>query len=359
MPTLAGYNRRIKLTVDSTKIDSDLTAFPIAIHLDSTHGEEVFAELGSDANRKKVAFTSSDGITQLYAEVERFNYASSKACYHVSKSGWVMDSASDEIIYMYYNKNAADNSTYIGNTNDAAAHNVWDANFKMVQHFNRDPSSGAPQALDSTNNNHDGISQGAMTSGDLIDGLGLAVAHDLDGTNDFFTVGAAGILHGAANMTIEAIFNCRAAAGNHFIWAEATAVGEILLLRIQAGNVGFYLHDGTWHGVASAGTIGTVNKEYIAGTLHSVNGMSAWIAAAADGTDASTATSTGTIVNADIAYGRTVPNYSNAIIGELRLSNVARSAAWKKATNYSLKNNLLIYGDEETTGNAVFFGCNF
>jgi len=41
-------------------------------------------------------------------------------------------------------------------------------------------------------------------------------------------------------------------------------------------------------------------------------------------------------------------SYFNGSIDEVRISNVARSAAWIKATYYSLNNSLLTYGAEET-----------
>ena len=73
---LSGYDQRIKLTIDNTKIDAALSDFPVTIFFTSTQGEEIFTEFDADADYMKCAFTLSDGTTQLYAEKELFTYVS-------------------------------------------------------------------------------------------------------------------------------------------------------------------------------------------------------------------------------------------------------------------------------------------
>ncbi len=51
--------------------------------------------------------------------------------------------------------------------------------------------------------------------------------------------------------------------------------------------------------------------------------------------------------------------FFNGLIDEIRVSNVARSAAWIKASYNSGNNSLVSYGSEEGIDNAVFFSCNF
>ncbi len=71
---LPGWEKRIKLKTDESKIDCDLTNFPILVHISNASGvnakniTEIFSEIGS--NNKKIAFTSSDGVTELYAEID-------------------------------------------------------------------------------------------------------------------------------------------------------------------------------------------------------------------------------------------------------------------------------------------------
>jgi len=67
------YDKRIKLTIDHTKVDSDLSDFPVTVFFTATQAEEIFTEFDADSDYMKCAFTASDGTTQLYAEKELFN----------------------------------------------------------------------------------------------------------------------------------------------------------------------------------------------------------------------------------------------------------------------------------------------
>ena len=188
MGWLGTWAKRLKLTIDYSKIDGALSDFPVMVHLSAGSGigdvdvSAVFDELGSDANRKKIAVTTSDGETQCYVEIERWDDASEKAWLHV-KVPSVSDSA-DTVLYLYYDSAQADNTTYVGDTTDAVTHNVWDANFAAVYHMAQDPNGdGAGAIKDSTSNENDGTPTGSMTTADLVDGqVGKGI--DFDGSDD-------------------------------------------------------------------------------------------------------------------------------------------------------------------------------
>jgi len=116
MAWLEGWDqRRIKLTTNEAVIDTaDLTWFRVIVTLSPTHGDCVFDELTSDANRFKIAFTKADGETQLYGEIEKWDDANESAIIHVSRDGWVIDYDVDTDFYMYYDIDHADNTDYIG-----------------------------------------------------------------------------------------------------------------------------------------------------------------------------------------------------------------------------------------------------
>ena len=115
------YDQRIKLTVDHTKIDSDLTWFPIMIKLTSGQMEEVFAEFDSDDDFDRCAITLADESTQIYGDCERFDDSESVAEYHVAKAGVITDADAAGYLYFYYDKDAAHNTTYISATNSEPA----------------------------------------------------------------------------------------------------------------------------------------------------------------------------------------------------------------------------------------------
>ena len=134
---LDGWDQRIELTVDSSKIDTaNLTWFPVTVHLTAAQAEEIFSELDADADYMKVAFTKDDGTTELYAECELFDQSESVGIYHVSKDGWVLTHDADTDFYMYYDNDASSNSTYISKSGGTAGQSVYDANFKAVYHMN-------------------------------------------------------------------------------------------------------------------------------------------------------------------------------------------------------------------------------
>jgi hypothetical protein len=73
--SLTGWANRIQINIDHTKINSNLTNFPVIIHLGPSSGintanvTSLFDVIGS--NSKKIAITSSDGISQCFVEIEK------------------------------------------------------------------------------------------------------------------------------------------------------------------------------------------------------------------------------------------------------------------------------------------------
>ena len=74
---LAGWSHRVEIAIDSDKIDESLVDFPVLLYLSTSSGlgstdvSFIFDELGG--NRKKVAVTTSDGTTQCYVEIEKWD----------------------------------------------------------------------------------------------------------------------------------------------------------------------------------------------------------------------------------------------------------------------------------------------
>ncbi|MCK4529511.1 DUF2341 domain-containing protein, partial [candidate division WOR-3 bacterium] len=174
MGWLNSWKKRVKLIVDNTNIDGDLSNFPILIKISNSSGigstnvTSIFTELGSDTNRKKVAITTSDGTTQCYVEIERFDYSNSVAWLWVKAPSVASGATTD--FYLYYDNSKSDNTSYIGDTGDTPAQSVWDSNFKLVMHMAQDPNGDVAGAIkDSTSNVNHGTPAGAMTSADLVD----------------------------------------------------------------------------------------------------------------------------------------------------------------------------------------------
>ena len=180
---LGGWDERVKITIDSNDVDSALSNFPVLVYLSSSSGRNnddvtfVFDEVGS--NSKKIAITTSDGTTECYVEIEKWNATSEQAWLWVKVPS--VSNTSNTDLYLYYDNSHADNTAYVDDTSTGNSVNVWDSSFKMVQHMRDDTTSSI---VDSTSNDNDGTKTGAgepavTTSGKISD------AQDFDGSNDY------------------------------------------------------------------------------------------------------------------------------------------------------------------------------
>ncbi len=141
---LSDWDQRVKLTIDNTDIDAALSNFPILVYLSASSGRNsddvsfVFDELTSDDNRKKIAITRADGITECYVEIEKWDDANEQAWLWVKVLS--VASGADTDLYLYYDITQADNDTYVGDTNDVVAENVWGDGY-FITHFKDDPNN--------------------------------------------------------------------------------------------------------------------------------------------------------------------------------------------------------------------------
>ncbi len=349
---LSGYTTRKKITIDKSKIDSDLTDFPVLVKLTSSNFD--FSKANSDGY--DIRFTSADGTTLLKYERERHDSDNEVAEYWVKIPS--ISSSEDTIFYIYYRTEDTDDG--------ADPTNVWDSNFKGVWHM-KDLTTSTIE--DSTSNNNDGTKKAANEPIE-IDGK-IAKAQDFDGTNDAITVADSDSLTPVGSYTLSLWVNVDAYNGNYTLW-----VGK----WVETGNMREYAigEGGTssnrivfYHAAAGSGSVmeyvdyerpATGEWHHITGVFNSGSNIKLYL----DGAEVSSKnTAVSAVVNGTAPFkfassefgGRT--NYLNGKIDEVRLSNTNRSAAWIKASYNSENNSLVSYGNEEGIDNAVFFGCNF
>ena len=163
---LPGWRYRQPITLSSAAADANLDGFPVLIKIDDA-GNPVFANANSPGGHD-IVFTRSDGVNLLPHEIEHYNNAG-------ELDAWVKASLSateDTTIYMYY-----------GGPDAASSTDTWNANYKMVQHLQENPSGTAPQMLDSTANNNDGTCQGSLSAADQVPGQ-IDGSVDLNGSSD-------------------------------------------------------------------------------------------------------------------------------------------------------------------------------
>ena len=228
--------------------------------------------------------------------------------------------------------------------------NVWDNSFEAVYHLSQDPSGNGICILDSTSYENHGTPNGSMSSSNLVNtiaGKGL----EFDGVDDYIALPTNE--HFKPNyITIEALCKTESTSDNSRIvdrshhpdygWdlnvsASGIVIGEARVTGNNLVNANIsnndVENDNTYHHVVCTYN-GTKFKGYQDGILNQENTYSSAILIHEDSQEPR------------IAGGVYNNNYKG-IISELRISNIARSSSWIKATNYSLKNQLLLKGQEE------------
>ena len=346
------WDKRIKLTIDNTKIDAALSYFPVTVILSSTHGDCVFDELTQGGNRKKIAFTKSDGLTELYGEIEKWDDANESAIIHVSLSGWNISSSADTDFYMYYDVDHADNDTYIGDIDSTPGHSVWDSNFKVVCHMVDETTSAVK---DSTSNGNDGTKKAAN---EPIEATGkVGKGQDFDGANDYVDITASATLNPeTGSFTVEAVAKSSGSGTTRDIMdnrENGDGEGWALMFSSMSGTTKFAIED---HNANQLWMEGDTNcfdgsYHYIVGVRDvPVDKLKLYFDGASDATDGTDPTTITVNSTHDLVIGMNIDHTLfpfDDIIDELRISKTNRSAAWIKATYNTLWDTLLTYGSEE------------
>jgi hypothetical protein len=197
---LEGWDNRVRLIIDEEDVDEDLHDFPVLLHLSDVSGPGgddvsfVFHELLRDANRRKIAVTTDDGLSQCYVEIEHWDAASERAWLWV-KVPFVDDEA-DTVLYLYFDADQTGNQDFVDDTNAGNSHLVWDSNFRLVYHLRETAGSH----YDSTSNDSDGT----PLNGTDQDEAGVAAGADaFDGADDYVDMPDLGIW---TRLTVEVWF---------------------------------------------------------------------------------------------------------------------------------------------------------
>jgi len=341
----------------------------VPIYLSASSGQTsedvsfVFDELGSDANRKKIAVTRSDGTTECYVEIEKWDDANEKAWLHVKVHS--ISAIQDGYLYLYYDSDHADNDTYVGDVGSTPGQTVWDSYFKAVYHLGEDPSGGQYAVKDSTSNENHGTSAGTMLTEDLVDGQ-FGKCLEFDSSDDYVDCGS---LPNIDDLTLKTIEACIDPEG----WGEgstgAVIAKGLTSIATQRGWT-IYTHSG-YSGIVfvqrMSGDDGFWSMPFTIGDMQHIavsydNGSLANNPLMYKDGDLQTATEentpTGTITTEggnNLSIGGTLGDYSSTFdsrIDEVRLSSVLRSAAWIKATYKGLFDDLLIFSTEQSSSSS-------
>lgn len=353
MTWLVGWGKRIQITINYNLVDGALTDFPVLIHLSKGSGingrdtTRVFDEVG--ANDKKIAITIGDGQTECYVEIEKWDSGNEEA-WLWTKIPAISDTA-DTNIFLYYDNTHADNATYVGDTNSAVAENVWDANFMMVLHM----AETAGTSYDSTTNDNDGTVVNAVTQNAVgkING-----ADDFDGISGHLHIADHATLDLSTAGTVECLFKFDVYINSGGLIHKgdlANFSDEAYSLQFWSNQyrIGTYIK-GVPADLSMRGNTSTLTNGvwYHASLVWGATGFKLYLDGAQDATSGSTITVDNTTGGINIGTQVEASNYYpfNGIIDEVRISNIARSAEWLKATYESGRDNFLYYHIPSMTG---------
>jgi len=333
---------RVKITIASAEVDSDLTDFPVYVRL-SDMPSGFFTNVDSAGDDIRV--TKSDGSTEVPFELVTMTVGSSVGELHFKADS--LSSSTDTDFYIYYNNTAA--SAYATNAT-YGRNNVWTNNFAGVYHCQDSSTS----ATDSTGVNAlgsgtfpstgsgklegqafswNGSTHGLYTTSDIIGGFPVTMEcwvnfNDASGPEAFMGIGRSGNLYDVELINRSAANKLQAATG-YFAYGTG------------AVSPSTYTTTGTWY--------------YVAGVLQYASGpyQEIYVDGVSVATSIAARYTWGPLMDrTSIGHIRRVSNlqYMNGLTDEHRFSTVVRSADWIAAC-YSNQNTPATFyttGSEET-----------
>jgi hypothetical protein len=324
--SLTLWAKKRKITISNSNVDEDLTDFPLSVKITAD------ADIGTLARSDgyDIRFATTTGALLSYEREE----------YHVSSGSgsgvfWVkiprIDADTDTDFYIYYGrKDAGDGSS---------ASSVWDSNFKGVWHL-----SGATLSVTDSTGLNTTTNTGFSSTNGKIDGAGINTT--TSGGNNI-SAGDVSALNSAAAFTIDSWVKFTAfdsASGINAVISKGSIYNygnDLLLfagsdgtLTLQVDNgsdggaTGSVLSTNTWYHIISVfdgSQTGNANrlKVWLNGQQEVLNFNTFSVPA----TTAAMGGSSFTIGNY-VAAGNVTPLHG--ALDELRISNIARSAAWIK-----------------------------
>jgi len=347
---LTGWSYRVEITIDSDKIDAALADFSVLLYLSASSGIDpdnvsfVFDELG--AEKLKLAVTTGDGATQCYVEIEKWDSIGEQAWLWVKVPN--IASGADTTLYLYYDSTQPDNTNWVGETGSTPAQNVWDSNFVGVWHNTDGPGQAI---LDSTSYANNGTKRGNNEPQEVDGKIGKAQRYD--GADDYVDFGSDASLELSGKLTVQLWVNR----------ADTTTFERFLSHSTDANTFAYevgvdYLYPNSWRLFFNSGAA-TLTAPMIGAPgdwIHVVFVYDKDVAS-----DNMKIYENGSLV-AFMDYSQALTGHGTlrtnrlgkadgwlkSTVDEVRISSLAHSAAWVRASYHSGYDSLLSYGSQES-----------
>lgn len=334
---VCAWNYKRKLTFTGNVSGTNLDNFPVLVHL--TNANFNFAH--AKTNGEDIRFIDSDqcpsDATPLKHEIENWDQAGQEAWVWVKVPR--INTGVADFIYMYFDNGAA--------ADGQDAINVWDTNFKFVQHMYDNPDNR--HITGSTSFGHIGTKVAAGAPGET--DAQTWKGQEFDGIDDYISVPHHSSLAITGDLTIEAWV--RLVDYNNFYGVvnkskAAGTVGPYDITTIKTtGRVRYFRGDGAVTcNINSINPVGTGVWAYIVMTSTSNH---IWGYLNGNYENDGPCTITPTDWGDPLRIGRWLDNgypfYGK--MDEIRISNTIRTADWIKAQHLSMTDALITYGAEE------------
>ncbi|HWR27945.1 MAG TPA: DUF2341 domain-containing protein, partial [Candidatus Thermoplasmatota archaeon] len=312
------WHYRKEITIDYTKVASNLTNFSILIALASD------ADLASKTqpDGDDIVFTNSTG-SKLSHEIELFNSTTGQLIVWVNVTS--LSSTQDTILYLYYGNSACANQENSAGT--------WASNYRMVQHLSE--TTGIHD--DSTTYGNDGTYHGSNQNAvGIIDGADQFIG-DLVGPGDYIDCGNATSLNINSAITVSSWIKPDDQVNwNHLFTKGCNTPNRVYQFSIEANEtIDFILNGDTTNAKATTAVSVPINQwSYVTGTYDG-SSIKVYINGIERANKAYTNPINTNAVHLFIAgrvngTGNTGPStYTfNGLMDEVKLSDNARSAGW-------------------------------
>ena len=307
------------IIIDHKKVAATLVNYPLLVNISSSSDLALHAQ----ADGNDILFTSSDGTTKLNHEIEKYTSGTG------SLQAWVqiplLSSTRDTTIYMYYGNDSAPDQQNISGT--------WDGNYAAVWHL-KEISGSQKDSTGHANN----LTMINMTNQGSVSGQ-IDGADQFNGSTNYIAASHSSSLTLAHAFTLEAWINPAQTAtekGNsQTIMRNAHSSPPwqsfILNYSVPQNNlcISWFNTAGAEFDYCGSMTLSTntwylVVATYDGSTLHTyVNGV--------EDTVYGSSALKGILLQADSQFmisQNTEVHAFNGMIDEVRVSNIARSAAW-------------------------------
>lgn len=338
----ASWTAAFAVTVNAAVVDSDLTNFPVLVTGDDCPDD--FWTLVNASGADIVVTNSSHPLAVMPRELVSIDTVAETMELYFNAS--TIDDTDNTTFYVWYG-----NPTAVL-TNDT---DTWDANYVAVYHMNDDPDNAHVQ--DSTVNNEDGTKKGANEPIEADGNFDGDKAQDFDATDDYISVSDSVSLQNIFDSggTVETILqlNNDGEGDNGTVLNKQVTTGWKLRVYDQIGSYmrpRFLLtFTGTDFDTAGNRLLPLIYSSYSLTYNDSSNTSVALMYLNGNSLSCNDPSNTGTR-DSDVGKDLIIGAASNAgalvldgNISEVRISNISRSAAWIKATYYSLMTSATFY----------------